>query len=190
MFAKGKGRTGAPKDSPGRGRRRAALPNVPETEEGGKERMRGIVTPEELHIPSESVERVDLRASRVPKVVPSQEDLWGEPKPPAMREPPSSLFPPTSSSSPGRALTREGVTREGGGAGGRDTRSSPRSNVLRELRSELTEEVGKRGEKAESPASLLTEGKSELSDHESSQVLYVHTDCRLDYLMKGHCVYY
>lgn len=172
-YGKGKGKANPLKDSPGRGRKRAILPTLLEVEEGlngPAEKAPRISTPEKHQVKTESADRTDQRTTRLSKQTTSKElhDTWRESKLPT-REIPSSLFPTSSSSSssstsssPGRGLTREAGT-------GRDTRSSPRSLGLRELRAELVEDEAKRSKKAESSSSLLAECKPELSDHESSQ---------------------
>ena len=184
LYVKGKGKAGISKESPGRGRKRAALPTLLEVEEGMKgpsEKTPRIATPEKQQVKTESADRTEQRTTRLSKQSPSKElhDSWRESKPPA-REIPSSLFPSSSSSSstssPGRGLTREAGT-------GRDTRSSPRSIGLRELRAELVEDEAKRSKKAESSASLLADCKPEpQSDHDSSQVktaYYIqHSGCQ------------
>ena len=177
---KGKGKAGISKESPGRGRKRAVLPTLLEVEEGTKgplEKAPRIATPEKQQVKTESADRTEQRTTRLSKQSPSKElhDSWRESKPPA-REIPSSLFPSSSSSSsstssPGRGLTREAGT-------GRDTRSSPRSLGLRELRAELVEDEAKRNKKAESSASLLADCKPEpQSDHDSSQVTAYSLHC-------------
>ena len=139
---------------------------------GPSEKAPRIAAPEKQQVKAELTDRAEQRTTRLSKQSPLKElhDSLRESKPPA-REIPSSLFPSSSSSStssstssPGRGLTREAGM-------GRDTRSSPRSLGLRELRAELVEDEAKRSKKAESSASLLAECKPEQqSDHESSQV--------------------
>lgn len=155
------------KDSPGRGRKRAALAAVLENEEmeGQAEKIPKIETPDKLPIKTDPADRIEQRTTRLSKQQTTPKDLqdpWREPKPP--REIPSSL------SSPGRGLARD-LARDTTCDTRGDVRASPRSHSLRELRVELVED-SKRAEKAESPASILAECKSELSDRESSQVRY------------------
>lgn len=147
------------KDSPGRGRKRAALAAVPEGEEteGLAEKTPKIETPDKLPIKTESADHTEPRTTRLSKQQTTPKEL-----PDSCRE----LKPPPSSlSSPGKGLAKELGTCDTRG----DVRASPRSHSLRELRAELVED-GKRREKADSPASFIAECKSELSDHESSQV--------------------
>ena len=188
---KGKGRReGGVKESPGRGRKRPALPPLPETGEEDRgtpaDKLRRITTPEENHpIKTETPGEVDSRVSRLPKQLNPKEDALRETKLP-MQDRPSFLFPPTAPSPSllGRNLTRDVGT-------GRDVRPSPRSHGnLRGV--ELMEEGGKRGEKAESPPSLMAECKSELSDRESSQVnmylyiiVYIHVHVHV-YIVHVH----
>lgn len=157
------------KESPGRGRKRPALPPLSETVEEDRgtpsDKLRRISSEEGHPIKREETETVNPRPDRLPKKVPSKEDILRESKPPT-QERPFSLFPPTTLS-PSISLSGRSLTRDVGT--GRDIRISPRSHGnIRGV--ELTEEVGKRGEKAESPPLMMTECKSELSDHESSQV--------------------
>lgn len=162
QYNKGKGKIKNQKDSPGRGRKRAALAAVPEGEEteGLAEKTPKIETPDKLPIKTESADHTETRTTRLSKQQTTPKEL-----PDSCREPKP---PPSSLSSPSKGVARElgrDTTYDTRG----DVRASPRSHSLRELRAELVED-GKRREKADSPASFLAECKLELSDHESSQV--------------------
>lgn len=162
QYSKGKGKMKNVKDSPGRGRKRAALAAVPESEEteGPAEKVPKIETSDKHPIKTDSTDHTEQRTTRLSKQQTTPKELpdsCREPKPP--REIPSS---------PGRGQGRElgrDITTDTRG----DVKSSPRTHAVRDLRAELAED-GKRREKADSPASILAECKSELSDHESSQV--------------------
>ena len=168
-YGKGKGKASISKDSPSKGRKRVAPSSLPEIKETEMrtEKVPRLETPEKVK--SDSVDRTEQRTTRLSKQTTPKEprDVWKDQREP--KQPPREiplLPPPSSSSSSSLSSPSRGQTgREARG----DVRSSPRSHGLRELRAELVED-GKRNEKAESPASMLAECKSELSDHESSQV--------------------
>lgn len=165
QYNKGKGKIKNVKDSPGRGRKRAALAAVPEGEEteGLAEKTPKIETPDKLPIKVDSADHAEPRTTRLSKQQTTPKEL-----PDSCREPKLPREVPSSLSSPSKGLARE-LGRDTTCDTRSDVRSSPRSHTLRELRAELVED-GKRREKADSPASLLAECKLELSDHESSQV--------------------
>ena len=156
------------KDSPGKGRKRAAaviVDSEEETEDHRPEKSLRVETPEKP-AKSETIERIEQRTTRLSKQTSKEARDLGKELKMHKDAPPSLLLSPLSSSPAGRGLKETGKERE---REARDVKSLSRAAQSREIKTDGMDEA-KSCEKVESPASITAECKSEPSDHESSQV--------------------